>query len=89
MAVCVSKCASDEANGTGVKSGDSWMPDGVSLIHLIHQEQSLMVTLFGKQIFPLHGLLTVAGSLCFDPTFAEQRHMATSVERVTVSNASV
>jgi len=51
MAVCVSKCASDVANGTGVKSGDSWMPDGFSLIHLIHQEQSLMVTLFGKQLF--------------------------------------
>jgi len=34
----MSKCASNVVNGTGVKSGVSWMPDGVSLIHLIHQE---------------------------------------------------
>jgi len=38
MAICMSKCASNVVNGTGVKSGVSWMPDGVSLIHLIHQE---------------------------------------------------
>jgi len=38
MAICMSKCASNMVNGTGVKSGVSWMPDGVSLIHLIHQE---------------------------------------------------
>jgi len=38
MAICVSKCAPNVVNGTGVKSGVSWVPDGVSLIHLIHQE---------------------------------------------------
>jgi len=38
MAICMSKCASNMVNGIGVKSGVSWMPDGVSLIHLIHQE---------------------------------------------------
>jgi len=38
MAICMSKCAPNVVNGTGVKSGVSWMPDGVSLIHLIHQE---------------------------------------------------
>jgi len=38
MAICMSKCAPTVVNGTGVKSGVSWMPDGVSLIHLIHQE---------------------------------------------------
>jgi len=51
MAICMSKCASNVANGTGVKSGVSWMPDGVSLIHFVHQEQSLMVTLFSKLLF--------------------------------------
>jgi len=51
MANCVSKCAPDVANGTGVKSGVSWVPDGVILIHLIHQEQSLMVPHFGELIF--------------------------------------
>ena len=51
MAICMSKCAPNVANGTGVKSGVSWMPDGVSLIHLIHQEQSPMVTLFSKLLF--------------------------------------
>jgi len=51
VAICMSKCASNVANGTGVKSGVSWMPDGVSLIHLIHQEWSLMVTLFNKLLF--------------------------------------
>jgi len=38
MAISMSKCASNVVNGTGVKSGVSWMPDGVSLIHLIHQK---------------------------------------------------
>jgi len=38
MAICMSKCASSVVNGIGVKSGVSWMPDGVSLIHSIHQE---------------------------------------------------
>jgi len=38
VAVCMSKCASNVANGTGVMSGVSWVPDGVSLISLIHQE---------------------------------------------------
>jgi len=38
MAICMSKCAPNVVNGTGVKSGVSWVPDGVSLIHLIHQE---------------------------------------------------
>jgi len=38
MAICMSKCASNVVNGTVVKSGVSWMPDRVSLIHLIHQE---------------------------------------------------
>jgi len=38
MAICMSKYAPNVVNGTGVKSGVSWMPDGVSLIHLIHQE---------------------------------------------------
>jgi len=38
MAICMSKCASNMVNGTGVKSGVSWMPDSVSLIHFIHQE---------------------------------------------------
>jgi len=38
MAICMSKCASNVVNGTGVKSGVSWMPDGVSLIQFIHQE---------------------------------------------------
>jgi len=32
MAICMSKCAPNVVNGTGVKSGVSWMPDGVSLI---------------------------------------------------------
>jgi len=40
MAVCMSKCASDVANRTGVMSGVSWEPDGVSLISLIHRKQS-------------------------------------------------
>jgi len=48
MAICMSKCAPNVVNGTGVKSGVSWVPDGVSLIHLIHQEQSPMVTHFSK-----------------------------------------
>jgi len=30
MAICMSKCASNMANGTGVMSGVSWVPDGVS-----------------------------------------------------------
>jgi len=30
MAICMSKCASNVANGTGVMSGVSWVPDGVS-----------------------------------------------------------
>jgi len=51
VAICMSKCAPNVANGTGVNSGVSWMPDGVSLIHLIHQEQSPMVTLFSKLLF--------------------------------------
>jgi len=38
VAICMSKCASNVVNGTGVKSGVSWMSDGVSLIHSIHQE---------------------------------------------------
>jgi len=38
VAICMSKCAPNVVNGTVVKSGVSWMPDGVSLIHLIHQE---------------------------------------------------
>jgi len=38
MAICMSKCTPNVVNGTGVKSGVSWVPDGVSLIHLIHQE---------------------------------------------------
>jgi len=42
--VCVSKFASDVANVTGVISGVSWVPDGVSLIRLIHGKQSWMVT---------------------------------------------
>jgi len=70
MAVCMSKCASDVANGTGVKSGVSWMPDGVSLIHLIHQEQSPMVTSFGKLLFH-NGVICWSSSLCFNPTFAK------------------
>jgi len=48
MTVHMSKCASVVANGTGVKSIVSWGPDGVSLIHLIHQEQITMVTSFSK-----------------------------------------
>jgi len=40
MAICVSKCASNAASGTGVVSGVSWAPDGVSLISLIHRKQS-------------------------------------------------
>ena len=51
VAICMSKCAPTVVNGTGVKSCASWAPDGVSLIHLIHQEQSLMVTCFGKLVF--------------------------------------
>jgi len=38
MAICMSKCASNVANGTGVMSGVSWVPDGVSLISLIHRK---------------------------------------------------
>jgi len=38
MAICMSKCASNVANGTGVMSGVSWIPDGVSLISLIHRK---------------------------------------------------
>jgi len=30
MAICMSKCASNVANGNGVMSGVSWVPDGVS-----------------------------------------------------------
>jgi len=37
MAICMSKCAHNVVNGTGVRSNVSWIPDGVSLIHLIHQ----------------------------------------------------
>jgi len=40
VTVCVSNCAPNVTNWTGLKSGVSWAPDGVSLIHLIHQEQS-------------------------------------------------
>jgi len=40
MAIYVSKCASNVTNGTGVMSGVSWVPDGVSLISLIHRKQS-------------------------------------------------
>jgi len=47
----MSKCAPNMVNGNGVKSGVSWVPDGVSLIHLIHLEQSLMVTYFSKLLF--------------------------------------
>jgi len=56
-------------NGTGVKSGVSWMPDGVSLIHLIHQEQSLMVTSFSKLLF-YSAVIYWSSSLCFNPTAA-------------------
>jgi len=60
VAMCMSRCAPDVANGTCVKSGVSWAPDGVSLIHLIHQEPSPMVTCFSKlSTFLLHGLLLV------------------------------
>jgi len=59
MAICVSKCAPNVADGTSVKSGVSWAPDGISLIHVIHQEQSLMVTCFSKLLFLLCGLLLV------------------------------
>jgi len=38
MSICMSKCAPNVVNGTGVRSVVSWMPDGVSLIRLIHQE---------------------------------------------------
>ena len=38
MAICMSKCASNVANGTGVMSGVIWIPDGVSLISLIHRK---------------------------------------------------
>ena len=51
MVICVSKCAPNVTKGTGVKSGVSWAPDGVSLIHLIHQEHSPMVTYFSKLLF--------------------------------------
>jgi len=51
IAICMSKCAPNVANGIGVKSAVSWEPDGVSLIHLIHQEQSPMVTHFSKLLF--------------------------------------
>jgi len=39
VAICMSKCASNVAIGTGVMSGVSWVPDhGVSLISLIHRK---------------------------------------------------
>ena len=70
VAIHMSKCASDVANGTDVKSGVSWVPDGVSLIHLIHQQQSPMVTSFSKLIF--HCIVfCCSGSLCFNPTFTK------------------
>ena len=37
-AICMSKCRSNVANGTGVMSGVSWIPDGFSLISLIHRK---------------------------------------------------
>jgi len=67
MAICVSKCAPNVANRTGVKSGVSWTPDGASLIHLIHQEWSLIVTFVGKLLF-CNGVICWSSSLCFDPT---------------------
>ena len=70
MAICMSKCASNVVNGIGVKSGVSWMSDGVSLIHSIHQEYSLMVTLFSKLLF-YSAVIYWSSSLYFNPTFTK------------------
>jgi len=51
MAICMSKCASNVANGTGVMSGVSWVPDSVSCDLFEPQEVELMVTLFSKLLF--------------------------------------
>jgi len=67
IAVCVSKCPSDVANGTGVMSGVSWVPDGVSCGLFDPPEQSSMVTLFGKLLF-CSAVICWSSSLCFDPT---------------------
>jgi len=41
VAICVSKCASNVANGIGVMSGVSWVSDGVSCDLFDPPEQSL------------------------------------------------
>jgi len=51
MDIYMSKCAPNVVNGTGVKSGVSWVPDGVSLILHPAVEWSIMVTYFSKLLF--------------------------------------
>jgi len=71
VAVCMSKCASNVANGTGVMSGVSWAPDGVSCDLFDPPEVEFMVTLFSKLLF-YNSAICWSGSLCFNPTFAKQ-----------------
>jgi len=70
MAICMSKCASNVANGTGVMSGVSWVPDGVSCDLFAPQEVELMVTLFSKLLF-YNSVVCWSSSLCFNPTFTK------------------
>ena len=67
MAICMSKCASNVANGTGVMSGVSWVPDAVSCDLFAPQEVELMVTLFSKLLF-YSAVIYWSSSLCYDPT---------------------
>jgi len=67
MAICMSKCASNVANGTGVMSGVSWVPDGVSCDLFAPQEVESMVTLFSKLLF-YNSVICWSSSLCFNPT---------------------
>jgi len=69
MAICMSKCASNVANGTGVKSGVSWVPDGVSCDLFAPQEVEIMVTLFSKLLF-YSTVIYWSSSLCYNPTVA-------------------
>ena len=70
MAICMSKCASNVANGTGVMSGVSWVPDGVSCDLFAPQEVELMVTLFSKLLF-YSTVIYWSSSLCYNPTFTK------------------
>jgi len=67
MTTCMSKCASDVANGTGFMSGVSCVPDGVNCELFDPPEVEFMVTSFGKLLF-YNSVICWGSSLCFNPT---------------------